>query len=107
MAYYICGQKDRQGAKSCSSRRVGEKPAEDAILDTVANQILSPEYLERVIESTRAKASDTADLERQIKLAKRKVEDLNIAIQRTLKAIERTGSESAYERLQERERERA
>lgn len=105
--YYICGKKDRQGAKSCTSRRIGEAPAENAILNAVANQVLTPSYLEDVIESARALFGDTSDIERQITLAKRKVEDLEIAIQRSLTAIERTGSDAAYERLKQRERERA
>jgi hypothetical protein len=104
---YICGRKDRQGAKACPSRRVGEKPAENAILNAVENQVLSPAYLEQVIEQARAAFGDTAEIERQITLAKRKADDLELAIRRVFDAIERSGSQTAYDRLTEREREHA
>lgn len=105
--FYICGKKDRQGAKACPSRRVGEKPAENAILNAVMNQVLTPAYLEEVIEHARAAFGDTSEIERQIALAKRKVDDLELAIKRVFDSIERSGSQTAYDRLRERERERA
>ena len=105
--YYLCGKKDRQGAKACPSRRVGERAAEDAILNAVIDQVLSPDYLEEVIETARAQFSDASDIERQITLAKRHEEDLRIAINRALNAIEKTGSDSAVERLKQREAERS
>lgn len=105
--YYICGKKDKQGTKSCTSRRVGEQRAEDAILNAVINQVLSPEYLAEVIEQARIKYSDTSEIERQINNAKHALEDLEIAIQRLLHAIEKTGSPSAADRLKDCERERA
>lgn len=106
-AFYICGKKDRHGSKSCTSKRIGEKPAENAILDVVINRALTPAYLEEVIEATRSRFRDDPDIERRIGLASRKMEDLKIAIQRTLNAIERTGSESAIERHKQREIEHA
>lgn len=104
---YICGRKDRQGTKACPSRRVGEKPAENAILNAVENLVLSPACLEQVIEQARAAFGDTAEIERQITLAKRKADELELAIRRVFDAIERSGSQTAYDRLTERERERA
>ncbi|NWG07577.1 MAG: recombinase family protein [Chloroflexi bacterium] len=105
--FYICGKKDKQGVQSCTSRRVGEKPAEDAILETIRDKILSPAYLEQVIESARLQFGDTSDLERRIALARRNVEDLEIAIHRTLRAIEKTDSDLAYQRHAQLEQERA
>jgi site-specific DNA recombinase len=105
--FYICGKKDRQGVKACTSRRVSEKNSERAIMDAIRDKILSADFLAEVLESARARYSDTSDLERRITLAKRKMEDLRLAIQRTLNAIESTGSQSALDRLKEREKERA
>lgn len=106
-AFYICGRKDRHGAKSCQSRRIGAKHAEDAIVNAVIEKVLSPAYLEEVIENARLQFGDTSDIERQIKKVKHDLESLDIAIQRALNAIERTGSEAAYKRHEQRERERA
>ena len=47
-----------------------------------------------------------AGFERQINADKRRLEDLDIAIQRALNTIERTGSQAAQDRLIEREREK-
>jgi site-specific DNA recombinase len=105
--HYVCGTKDRHGRLACPSRRVGERPAEDAILNAVLNRILTPDYLEEVIETARARYGDTSSMETQITNEQRKVEDLDIAIQRALNAHERTGSKAALDRLHERERERA
>jgi hypothetical protein len=103
----MCGRKDRQGAKACRSRRIGELHAEETILNAVLNQILSVEYLQQVIDHARAQFGDTTDLERQISLERHSLDDLEIAIQRTLNAIESTGSQSAVDRLKQREVERA
>jgi hypothetical protein len=81
--------------------------AENQILLTVINQILTPEYLSEVIASIKRLLDSTPELERRIKAAKRKLEDLDIAIQKILNTIERTGSTAAQERLQQRELERA
>lgn len=105
--FYICGKKDKQGVKSCISRRVGEKPAEDAILKAITDKVLSPAYLEDVIESARLQFSDTSDLERRNALARHNVEELEIAIQRIQRAIEKTGSDLSYQRHAQLEQERA
>ncbi|MCC6569610.1 MAG: recombinase family protein [Anaerolineales bacterium] len=105
--YYICGKKDKQGAAACASRRVGEQQAEDAVINAVIEKVLTPEYLAEVIEHTRAKFSDASAIELQINNAKRALEDLEIVIQRLIRAIEKTESPSASDRLQDRERERA
>jgi hypothetical protein len=69
--------------------------------------VLSPAYLEDVLETVRAQYGDTSDIERQIRLADRKVDDLKIAINRVFDSIERTGSDRAYDRLKQRETELA
>lgn len=104
--HYICGTKDRHGVKACSSRRVGAINAETQIMASVLNQILTPEYLSEVIAETKKRLDSTPELERQIHAAKRRLEDLDIAIQRTLNTIEKTGSPAAQERLKQREAEK-
>ena len=103
---YICGRRDRHGIKACSSRRVGAINAEKQILSIVLNQILTPEYLSEVIAETKKRLDSTPEIERQINAAKRRLEDLDIAIQRTLNTIEKTGSPAAQERLKQREAEK-
>ena len=104
--FYLCGTRDRHGVAACSSRRVGAPNAEQQILATVLDQVLTPEYLAEVIEETKKKLDSTAEIERQIQAEQRKLEDLEIGIRRTLDTIEKTGSAAAQERLQQREAER-
>jgi hypothetical protein len=72
----------------------------------VLEQILTPEYLLEVIEETKKHLDSTPEIERQIKAKERTLEDLDIAIQRTLNTIEKTGSAAAEERLKNRETEK-
>ena len=104
--YYICGRKDRHGAASCPSRRVGAINAEKYILASVLDRNLTPQYLAEAIQETKKQLDSTSEIELQIAFTQRKLEDLDIAIQRTLNTIEKTGSSAAQERLKEREAER-
>ena len=104
--HYICGLKDRHGADACISRRVGAINAETQIINAVLGHILLPEYLTEVIDETKKQLDSTTEIERQITAEKRKLENLDIAIQRTLNTIERTGSHAAQDRLKERESEK-
>lgn len=103
---YLCGTKDRQNAAACSNRRVGAANAERAIIKAVMDQVLTNDYLLEVIEETKKRFTSTDEIERQIETCNRKILDLDIAIQRTLNAIEKTGSQSAQDRLKQREVER-
>ncbi len=105
-AFYLCGKKNRHGYSTCVSKRIGAKNAEEQIINTVLNHVLTPEYLSEVISETKKKIVSTDELERQKNAARRKLEDLDIIIQRTLNAIEKTGSEAAQARLKQREAEK-
>ena len=104
---YLCGIKGRRGFTACKSRRVGARNVETKIIAAVLSHILTQKYLSEVIEETKKQFDSTAEIERQIKAAKRTLEDLDIAIQRTLNTIEKTGSQAAQDRLKQREAERA
>jgi len=103
---YICGLKDRRGNSACQSKRVGAKNAEDQIISAIMARVLTLEFLEEIIEETKRQLDSTIEIERQIKAAKHTLEDIEIAIQRTLNAIEKTGSQSALDRLKQREAEK-
>ena len=105
--HYICGTKDRHGVGACNSRRIGAANAEKQIMECVLNQVLTPGYLSVAIAETKKQLDSTAEIEPQIKAAARRLEDLEIAIQRTLNTIEKTGSEAAQDRLKQREVEKA
>lgn len=105
-SHYICGNKDRHGAAACKSRRIGTINAEREIINTILNRVLTPEYLAEVIAETKKQLASTAEIERQIQAEKRKLEDLDIAIQRNLNTIEKTGSQAAQDRLKQREGEK-
>ncbi|HKI53428.1 MAG TPA: recombinase family protein [Anaerolineales bacterium] len=104
--HYICGKKDRHGSAACKSRRVGAINAETQIIKAVLDHVLTPEYLMEVIDETKKQLDSTTEIERQITAENRKLDDLDIAIQRLLRTIEKTDSPSAQDRLKEREAEK-
>ena len=104
--FYLCGKKNRHGYSACTSKRIGAKNAEKQIIESVLNKVLTTEYLNEVITATKKKFLSTDEAERQITAARRSFENLEIAIQRTLDTIEKTGSKSAQERLEQRESEK-
>jgi site-specific DNA recombinase len=104
--FYMCGKKNNHGNAACKSRRIGANNAEAQIIPAILGHVLTPEYLSEVIAETKKQFDSTAEIESQIKSARRTVEDLDISIQRTLTAIEKTGSQAAQDRLKQREAER-
>ena len=104
--FYMCGKKNTHGNSACRSRRIGANNAEAQIISAILNHVLTPEYLSEVIAETKKQFDSTADIESQIKSARRTIEDLDISIQRALNTIEKTGSQAAQERLKQREAER-
>ncbi len=104
---YICGKKTRQGYKACPSRRINARKADQAILQTVLDYILTPEVLQQVIEAARAKLADTAQVEARKQQLKKALAQVNRAIGNLLDLAEQFGAQSAAERLKAREAERA
>lgn len=104
--HYVCGKKQRQGNRSCNSRRVGADKADAEISDVLLNRILTSDYFAQALDLARRNMQSSADVERQITAERRRLEDADIAINRLLRTIEKTDSPAALERLQQREAER-
>ena len=102
---YLCGKKNRHGYKSCNSRRVGADKADAQITKTLMENILTPGFFEEAIAAAKQKLDTTVDIERELIAERRKLEELEIAIRRLLRTIEKTGSESAQDLLTQRENE--
>ena len=109
--YYICNIKERQKSvdKSCHSRRVNARRADRVILETVLNRILTPAFLEDLIEETREQMSDTSSLDLEITQKKTALESLDRGIQRLLDMVESgdMATGDATTRLKQRQAERA
>lgn len=105
--HYMCGRKDRHGPASCRSKRIGAVNAEQQILAAILGQVLTADYLSEAIAETKKQLDSTPELERQIKATRRDLESLDIAIQRNLNTIEKTGSPAAQDRLKQREAEKS
>ncbi|MGD0879147.1 MAG: recombinase family protein [Anaerolineales bacterium] len=109
--YYICNKKDRQRhvENACQSRRINERRADKVVLETVLNRILSPVFLEELIEETREQMSDTAALDSKITQKQNELNGLERGIQRLLDLVETGDVETgdATTRLKQRQAERA
>jgi len=109
--YYICNIKERQKSveKSCHSRRVNARRADKVILETVVNRILTPAFLEELIEETRQQMSDTSSLDMKITQEQTALIGLERGIQRLLDLVEIGDMVigDATARLKQRQAERA
>jgi DNA invertase Pin-like site-specific DNA recombinase len=104
--YYICGKHDRQKAiKICDGRRVNARKVNALILDTVLNQILTPDYFEALLTEIKKQMIDTASLEAEIKDKSVELRAVERAVQNLLDLAESFGPESALARLKQREAE--
>lgn len=63
---YLCGRKRRQGWRSCQGRNVNGRRAEQAVVEAVMHQVLTPEYVAALLEEVRARMADTAAVDREI-----------------------------------------
>ncbi|MDP2776173.1 MAG: recombinase zinc beta ribbon domain-containing protein [Anaerolineales bacterium] len=105
--YYVCGDKDRKkGFNDCKARRVGAKKAEEAILDTVLNRVLTPTYFEELMAELRSRMENSESLEAEISEKQIALRDIDRGIQNLLDLAESFGAGAALGRLKQREVER-
>ena len=81
--------------------------AENSILDTVLNRILTPDFVQALLAETRAQLTDTTAIERDIERLEKLIKDTQKAIQNLLDLAETFGVQAAGARLQAREAELA
>lgn len=105
--FYLCGRKKRQGWDSCSSGRVNGRLLDQAVLETVMERVLAPDYLLALVEEVNATLfRDNDGLHHAIRETERQIADVDRAIGNLLDLTERYGASSAADRLLEREAER-
>ncbi|MDP1714767.1 MAG: recombinase zinc beta ribbon domain-containing protein, partial [Anaerolineales bacterium] len=105
--YYVCGEKDRKkGFNDCKARRVGAKKADEAILDTVLNRVLTPTYFEELMAELRSRMEDSGSLETEILEKQIALRAIDRGIQNLLDLAESFGAGAALGRLKQREAER-
>jgi site-specific DNA recombinase len=105
--YYLCGRKKRQGYDSCKGRMINARSAEKAVLQAVLSRVLTPTFLEELIEEVNVYLTqDLVDLELRIEELHKKLADTERAIGNLLDLAETFGARAAAARLLEREAER-
>lgn len=109
--YYICNIKERHKSVSetCTSRRINARRTDRVIMDTILNRILSPEFVEGLIEEIQNQMSDTSSIDREIMDKESAIKALDYGIQRLLDVIEAGGMDTsdAVSRLSQRQSDRA
>jgi len=104
---YVCGKKSRQDWKACPARMVNARNVEIAVLHTVLNRILTPEYFMDLLNKVQERFKDQEQLATQIKNTQAALAKVDRAINNLLDALETQGIGSASTRLKEREAEKA
>jgi polyhydroxyalkanoate synthesis regulator phasin len=99
---YICGDRDRKkGYANCPQARcVNTRKADRVVLDAVLNKILSPSFVENLLEEIQSQMVDTGKLDREIGEANNLLILTERSITRLLQLAESTGEiEELAERL--------
>jgi hypothetical protein len=107
--FYLCSWKKREGWSACSSGKIGAAGPEGAVLQVVADRVLTPDFVDALVaETNRQIAQDIPDtLDAQIREQQRKLDDVERSINVLLDLAEGFGSTSAGPRLVEREATKA
>lgn len=90
---YICGKRDRQrGYMDCTqARRVNAKKADLAILDAVLNRILSPAFVDDLLEDIQREFADTRKIDLETEQAYNLLDLNKRSIRRLMQLAEGTG----------------
>jgi site-specific DNA recombinase len=105
--HYVCGRKKRKGWHSCPTGKVSSHVLDQAVLDTVIERVLTPDYVLALMKEVNTHlALDGGDVEREIDGVKRQLADVEKAIENLLDLAEQYGVEAAGDRLMKREAER-
>jgi DNA invertase Pin-like site-specific DNA recombinase len=107
---YICGKRDRKkGFTDCPKARcVNTRKADKVILDTVLNKILSPSFVEDLLDDIQSQMVDTDTIDREIGEANNLLVLTERSITRLLQLAESAGEiEEIAERLKKLKQEKA
>lgn len=107
---YLCGKRDRQrGYQDCpNSRSVNAPKADRLVLDAVLNRILSPSFVESLLDEIQSQMVDTSKLDREIGDANNLIIITERSITRLLKLAEGAGEiEEITTRMKELRQEKS
>lgn len=105
---YVCGKKRNRGDwHACEGKPVSAAKADQAILDAVLNRIMTPDFVSALLDEIRQQLSQDDEIVRQEDATRQALQNCERNIANLLDAIEATNSQTAKERLRERENERA
>jgi len=107
---YQCGTKDRRlGYQVCTQARgVNARKADKTIFDVVLNRILSPAFVESLLDQIRDQLTDGENLDQEIGVVNNLLTKTERSIQRLIRLAEDTGEiEQVSERIKQLKREQA
>jgi hypothetical protein len=107
--YYVCGTKDRKGNLCPNARRIGARKVEALVMETVLNRILTPAFVEDLLEETRLQLQDTTGIERDIEAKRDALKITERGIARILDLLEsgQLDTQEVKNRLKQREGEKS
>ena len=104
---YICNKKNSMGNRVCENHMINGKHADSAVLNAVLGKVLTPEFLQAVLDETKALLSDTDEIDREETRLKKELGEVKQKIKNLLDQLEESNSPALLGRLQEREAKRA
>lgn len=103
--FYICSRKKARPV-DCESSQVSANRLEKRVTDVVLSQVLTMDFMDRLVEQANRFLSDTGKIEERIEAERAKLQKINSFIQSLIDTIEMKPSPTLIKRLEEREAER-
>lgn len=104
---YFCNKKNIMGNEACENRMINGRNADKAVIDTVLEKVLTPDFMQDILRETRTVLTQTEELDREETRLKTQLENIKRIINNLVDTAERVGSQAVIEKLQKRESEKA
>jgi site-specific DNA recombinase len=103
--FYICSRKKARPL-DCEGSQVSANKIESQVIDIISSQVLTIDFVDRLVEGANRFLSDTARIQEEIEAKKEKLQRVKAFIQRLIETIEMKPTPTLINRLEEREAER-
>lgn len=103
--FYLCSRKKARPA-DCPGSQVSANKIESRVIDIVSSQVLTVDFVDRLVEHANRALSDTAEIQKQISSKREKLERVKSFIESLIETIEMKPTPTLINRLGEREAER-
>lgn len=105
--FYICGRRKREGIAGCPTGKLNASLIEVKLMSLIMDRVLQREHARGLLEEVNDRISDRIpEVDSELASTRNRLSETNRAISHLLDLAEVHGSEAAWQRLEERERQK-